>query len=60
MIIDGTGNPAFRADMGLKQGKIITLGHITKEFEPIQEINARGLVIAPGFIDMHSHSDMSI
>ena len=58
-VIDGTGAPAFAADVAIKDGRIHALG----SFEPMPEVaqlNAHGLVVAPGFIDIHSHSDFTL
>ena len=55
-VMDGTGNPWFHADLAIKDGTIVALQRVLKE-SGRQEIDARGLVVAPGFIDMHSHSD---
>ncbi len=57
-IVDGTGNPAYEADVAIKDGKI---AKIAKEIacESAQVIDVTGLVVAPGFIDIHSHSDTS-
>lgn len=55
-VIDGTGNPWFKADIGIDRGKIAKIGDLESERAETR-INARNLVIAPGFIDMHSHSD---
>ena len=55
-VIDGTGRPRFKADIGIQDGRIGALS----TGEPLagrQELDAAGLVVAPGFIDMHSHSD---
>jgi N-acyl-D-aspartate/D-glutamate deacylase/sugar lactone lactonase YvrE len=54
-IVDGTGNPWFNGDVAIKGDRIAALGRVTGEAK--REIDARGLVVAPGFIDMHSHSD---
>ncbi len=55
-IADGTGNPWFLADVGIKDGKIGRIGSL--DGEPAGEIiDANGFVVAPGFIDMHCHSD---
>jgi N-acyl-D-aspartate/D-glutamate deacylase len=55
-IVDGTGNPWFVGDVAIRGDKIVAVGRIP-ETEANKEIDAEGLVIAPGFIDMHSHSD---
>ena len=57
-VIDGTGKDAFITDIGISQGKIATLGEISDSQSPM--INARGCVVAPGFFDMHSHSDLEL
>ncbi len=57
-IVDGTGNPWFHADVAIVGDKIVALGKVT--FRGRREINAKGLIVAPGFIDMHSHSDFTI
>lgn len=58
-VVDGTGNPWFRADVAVAEGKIAAVGrHIGDEAERV--IDASGLVVAPGFIDLHTHTDRSI
>ena len=57
-IIDGTGNPWFKGDIGIKNGKIIEVGRISPEKKMDRVIDARGLIVAPGFIDMHAHDDL--
>jgi N-acyl-D-aspartate/D-glutamate deacylase len=55
-VIDGSGNPWFRGDVALRGDRIVAVGRVPPG--PAQrEIDARGLVVAPGFLDMHSHSD---
>ncbi|MEY2409569.1 MAG: N-acyl-D-amino-acid deacylase [Verrucomicrobiota bacterium] len=54
-ICDGTGNPAFFADIAIRDGRITAMGVITNEAR--LEIDARGLVVAPGFIDVHTHAE---
>ncbi|MFX0094940.1 MAG: amidohydrolase family protein, partial [Candidatus Hodarchaeota archaeon] len=58
-IIDGTGNPWYYADLGIENGKIVRLRPQLDELA-IKEVDARNLVVAPGFVDIHSHSDNSI
>jgi len=56
-MIDGTGNPWIKTDVGITKQKIVDIGKIdTKKASEI--IDAFGLVVSPGFIDMHSHSDL--
>jgi N-acyl-D-amino-acid deacylase len=54
-VVDGTGNPAFFADLAIKDGKIAAIGRVSGDAKT--EIDARGLVVAPGFIDVHTHAD---
>ena len=58
-IVDGTGNPWFHGDLAVKGDKIAALGKIDLKAGK-RVIDVRGLVVAPGFIDMHSHSDFTI
>src|SRR5262245_60706386 len=58
-IADGTGSPSFHADLGIKAGKVAALGKLTGRTAS-RTIDARGLVVAPGFIDMHNHSDNAV
>ena len=55
-VIDGTGKPGYVANVGIRGDRIAAIGPIAAKGR--QTIDARGLVIAPGFIDMHNHSDM--
>lgn len=55
MIIDGTGNPYYRADVGIRGGWIERVGNLAGA-QAARRIDARGLVVAPGFIDPHSHA----
>ena len=55
-IVDGTGAPARVADVGLRDGRIARIGRIAPS-EARQRLDATGLVLAPGFIDVHTHAD---
>jgi N-acyl-D-aspartate/D-glutamate deacylase len=57
-VVDGTGNPSFQADVAIREGRIAALGRV--EGRAARTIEAAGLVVAPGFIDIHNHSDDSI
>ncbi len=54
-IVDGTGQPAFEADVGIKDGRIAAVGMVAGA--GAEEIDARGQVVAPGFVDVHTHYD---
>jgi N-acyl-D-amino-acid deacylase len=57
-IIDGSGNPWYRADLAIGNGRIAAIGKLEMAAERV--IDAEGLVVAPGFIDTHSHSDLML
>ncbi|UTF58785.1 amidohydrolase family protein [Gilvimarinus sp. DA14] len=58
-IVDGTGAPAYVADVAIKDGKIIAIADAMAE-EAAEVIDARGLCLAPGFIDVHTHDDLNV
>jgi len=58
-VLDGTGAPAFRADVGVRDGKIAAVGDLSHAAAR-QDLNAAGFLVTPGFIDIHSHSDFTL
>jgi N-acyl-D-amino-acid deacylase len=59
-VVDGTGAPRSRADVALANGKIAAVGEDAAHFDADRVVDASGLVLAPGFIDMHAHSDLAL
>ena len=57
-IVDGSGNPWFYGDVAIKGDRITAVGRVAGD--AVRVIDATGLVVAPGFIDMHSHSDWTL
>lgn len=59
VVIDGTGRRRFKADIGIQGKRIARIGRLRNE-RADRRLNVKGLAVAPGFIDMHSHSDLSL
>jgi N-acyl-D-aspartate/D-glutamate deacylase len=57
-IVDGSGNPAYRGDVAVKDGKIVEIGKLSGP--AARTIDAAGRVVAPGFIDNHCHYDAQV
>jgi N-acyl-D-aspartate/D-glutamate deacylase len=57
-IVDGTGAPGFAGDVGIKDGKVVALAKAHSE--ATQTIDAAGRIVAPGFVDVHTHYDAQI
>src|SRR5437660_7258716 len=57
-IVDGSGMPAFRGDVGIKNGKIAEIGELSGPAK--RTIDAAGQVVAPGFVDNHCHYDAQV
>lgn len=58
-IIDGTGSPGYQADLGIDGTRISAIGDLS-DGDAHERVDARGLTVAPGFIDMHTHSDFTL
>lgn len=54
-VVDGTGNPAYFADVAVKDGRIVGIGKIAGDAKA--EVDAQRLIVAPGFIDVHTHAE---
>ena len=59
LIVDGSGMPGYRSDLGIKAGKVAHIGRI-EDAQGSQIIDAEGCVVAPGFIDPHTHFDAQL
>lgn len=55
-VLDGTGQPAIRADVALANGQIAAIGTLPADARATETIDAAGRIVAPGFIDVHSHA----
>ena len=58
-VIDGTGTPWFQADVGIRAGRIAAIGSLA-DVSARRRIEARGLTVAPGFIDMLGQSELTL
>jgi N-acyl-D-aspartate/D-glutamate deacylase len=57
-VVDGTGQARHGADVGIKDGRIVEIGRVTSAAERV--VDADGLIVAPGFIDGHTHMDAQV
>ncbi len=57
-VVDGTGAPRFRADVAIEQGRIVEIGRIRSAAR--ETLDAEGHVVAPGFVDGHTHMDAQV
>ncbi len=57
-LVDGSGLPGYHSDLGIADGKIVAMGKVDGSAKEV--INARDLVVAPGFIDVHTHYDAQL
>lgn len=58
-VVDGSGNPWYRADVAIRDGRIAAIGKL-KDASAYREVEAAGHVVAPGFIDVHTHVEGGI
>jgi N-acyl-D-amino-acid deacylase len=58
-IVDGTGNPSYVGDVGIRDRKIAGVGRLAGR-KATRTIDAKGLTVAPGFVDIHNHSDYAL
>ena len=58
-VVDGTRVPRYKADIGIKNGKIAQIGRLNSS-DATKVIDATGLIVAPGFIDLHCHYDAQL
>ncbi len=59
VIIDGTGSPPYEAEVGVSEGRVVLVAHEIAQ-QALQTIDASGLHITPGFIDPHTHSELTL
>ena len=57
-VVDGSGRPRYRADVGVRDGRITSIGRITET--GTEEVDAEGRFVAPGFIEIHTHMDAQV
>src|SRR5690606_34191900 len=59
-LLDGTGSPARPADVGVADGRITAVGAVPPDAPAERTIDASGRALSPGFIDIHTHSDLDL
>ena len=59
LVIDGTRLPRYQGDIGIKDGKIAKIGRL-QSHQGTKTLNAEGHIVAPGFIDLHTHYDAQL
>jgi len=59
-VVDGTGRPGFAGSVGILRGRVARIGKGEQALEGREVLELDGLAVCPGFVDVHSHSDLSI
>src|SRR5689334_23359323 len=59
-VVDGTGSAVQRLDVGVVDGRVVLVDRVPAEQEAELEIDAAGSIVCPGFVDVHSHSDLAL
>ena len=57
-VVDGSGSPARRADVAVRAGRVVAIGDVDES--AAKEIDADGLLVTPGFVDLHTHYDAQL
>ena len=57
-VVDGTGAPRFRADLGISSGRVAAIGDVGRNARHV--LDAEGLTFTPGFVDLHTHYDAQV
>jgi N-acyl-D-aspartate/D-glutamate deacylase len=57
-VVDGSGAPARRADVAVRDGRVVAIGEVDES--AVREIDADGLLVTPGFVDLHTHYDAQL
>ncbi len=60
LVVDGSGDPAYTADVGVCGDKITAIGVLPPEADTTDQLDCAGMVVAPGFIDIHTHADIAL
>ena len=59
-VVDGTGRPPFPADVAVRDGRIVAVEALPDAVDTVEVVAAEGLLVAPGFVDIHTHSDLTV